>query len=92
MARRKLFCPSSYKTGPGFPGSSAKPKLALEPGSGNRTTHGMSAESVDADAALRCLPAFLVLARLLARQAAAEAVQQKFKLEASMDKEASDDL
>jgi hypothetical protein len=92
MAWRKLFCPSSYKTGPGLPGSSAKPKLALEPGSGNRTMHGKSAESVDADAALRCLPAFVVLARLLARQAAAEAVQQKFKLEASMDKEASDDL
>jgi hypothetical protein len=74
MARRKLF-PSSYKTGPGLPGSSAKPKLALEPGSGDRTTHGKSAESANADAALRCLPAFLVLARLLARQAAAEGLQ-----------------
>ena len=75
MARRKLFCPSSYETGPGLPGSSAKPKLALEPGSDNRIRHGKSAESVDADAALRCLPAFLVLARLLARQAAAEGLQ-----------------
>jgi hypothetical protein len=75
MARRKLSGPSSHTTGPGLTESGAKPKLALEPGYGNPAMQGKPAESANADTVLRCLPAFLVLARLLARRAAAEALQ-----------------
>ena len=76
MARRKLSSPSNHKTGPGLPGSSGRPRRALEPGSGNRATLDEPAESVGADAALRSLPAFLVLARLLARQATTELLME----------------
>ena len=78
MARRKLSSPSNHKTSPGLPGSSAKPGLALAPGSGNRVTLDKPVVLVGADAALRCRPSFLVLARLLARQAATELLETGF--------------